>query len=80
MRLTAEVERLTVQNNDLRRRMANARKRESILQEEHIKLTGEEYQFRGVWTNGMDNSVIEGDTGVETFGRDVRAEHKAREG
>jgi len=47
----------------------------AVLQDEHIKLTGKEYEFRGELRNGMDNSDIKGDTGVESVGRAVGEEH-----
>ena len=50
-------------------------KRMAVLQDEHIKLTGKEYEFQGELRNGMDSSDIEGDTGVESVGRVVGEEH-----
>ena len=67
MPIMAEVQRLQCLNSALKRKVTIGKKREAILQEEHIKLTGQEYRFRGARTNGMDNSDIEGDTGVKAY-------------
>jgi hypothetical protein len=68
MQIMAEVQRLQGLNIVLRRKVINGKKREAILQEEYIKLTGQEYRFRGAKADGMDNSVIKSDTGVEAIG------------
>jgi len=43
----------------------------AVLQDEHIKLTGKEFEFIGALKDGLDNSDIEGDTGVKAAGRTV---------
>ena len=50
-------------------------KRMAVLQEEHVKLTGKEYEFEGNLRNGMDSSDTKGNPGAQEHRGDVGEEH-----